>query len=172
MESLMSAGYPVYDKNVTMCSGVTSPSLGEFVLLETSDGKEKVIEFYVAAGGTPEEHESGAVVFKDWKMPVGVRVPYMADSGTAIMYDVLGCMYLSDVDEIEETVELSEDEIETLESLHTCGCPVYDKNIIYVEYIYSESSGNEFYSLRTLDDGIPLNGFSLMQAEGPNTTTA
>jgi len=94
MESLRSEGYPVYDKNVTDCAGVTSPSLGECIILETNDGKDKVIEFYVAAGGTPEEYENDTVVFRDWKMPVGVRAPYLTEGeGTAVIYDILGDAY-------------------------------------------------------------------------------
>lgn len=146
MKRLRSGGYPVYDRNVTICSGVTSPSLGECVILETCDGKDKVVEFYVAAGGTPE-YEEDDVVFRDWKIPVGVRINEEGD-GTVVVYDVLGCVYNN---AMEEPIELSEGEIETLESLRARGFPVYDKNVTYIEY-FDYPNVDEFYELHTRDD--------------------
>jgi hypothetical protein len=120
MEELRSVGYPVYDKNVTTCSGVTSPSNGEFVILRTADEKDRVVEFYVEAGGTPDYYENGTeiyrdwggppdvetyeedyglgyeeeevVLFRDWEMPVGVRASRDGD-GTEVIYDVLGDVF-------------------------------------------------------------------------------
>lgn len=146
LEHLRSKGYPVYDKNVTICTGITSPSDGEFVVLRTGDEKDRVVEFYVAAGGTPE-YENGAVVFRDWEMPVGVRINEEGDS-TVVVYDVLGCVYNKT---LEEPIELSESEIETLGSLRARGFPVYDNNVTYIEY-FDYPNVDEFYELHTRDD--------------------
>jgi|GEM_PF-2440371 len=90
MEHLRSLGYPVYDKNIIFCSGVTVPLGREFIILGTDDEREEVIGFYVAAGGTPE-YDNGAVVFRDWGMPITVSAS--REGGTGVIYDVLGDVF-------------------------------------------------------------------------------
>jgi hypothetical protein len=90
MEHLRSIGYPVYDKNVTICTGVTESFGSEYIFLKTADEKEEVVDFYVAAGGTPE-YENGATVFRDWEMPIAVSAS--REGGTGVIYDVLGDVF-------------------------------------------------------------------------------
>jgi hypothetical protein len=90
MEHLRSMGYPVYDKNVTICTGVTESFGSEYIFLKTDDEKEEVVDFYVAAGGTPE-YENGTAVFRDWETPVAVSAS--REGGTGVIYDVLGDVF-------------------------------------------------------------------------------
>ncbi|UCE26655.1 MAG: hypothetical protein JSW52_09945 [Candidatus Coatesbacteria bacterium] len=120
MERLKSKGYPVYNKNIIFCSGVTEAFGPEYIVLETGDEKDEVVNFYVAAGGKPDYYETGTdiyrvwggppdvethdedddlsydeeevVLFRDWEMPVGVRASREGE-GTEVIYDVLGDVF-------------------------------------------------------------------------------